>query len=418
MSQALPSSFPSPGRDAEESPAPGARRPDVPAVRGQLPPAVLRRSRLAGVTFVVGAAGLYAALVAGAVLAPYWPAQLACGIAAGFLIGTLFTVAHDACHGSFTGSDRLNRLLGRLCFLPSLTPFTSWEYAHNRIHHSYTNLRGRDYAWAPFSKAEFDRLPRLRQWLERHYRSWFGMGTYYLVEYWWKHLLFPPAAERAEMGHRRAFVLDRLLVAGFLLAQVAALWAWVASAEPADREAALTSFAGLVVAAVVVPFLVWNWLMGFIIFQHHNHPRVAWYASREEWDFFAAQVESTTHVQLPWAFEWVSGSIMQHTAHHVNPKVPLYHLTAAQHALEQAYPATIVAERWTMLSLARTLARCKLYDYENHRWLNFRGRGTTEPHPVVRAMREARASEVSSLCSAPKGRNALAPGEAQRSPGE
>jgi len=34
------------------------------------------------------------------------------------------------------------------------------------------------------------------------------------------------------------------------------------------------------------------------------------------------------------------------------------------------------------------LARCKLYDYENHRWLNFKGRPTTEPHPVMRKLQE------------------------------
>src|SRR5204863_9541889 len=69
---------------------------------------------------------------------------------AGLGIAMLFVVGHDACHGSFTPSRRLNGWIGRLAFLPSLTPFAGWEIGHNQTHHVYTNLKGRDYVWAPF----------------------------------------------------------------------------------------------------------------------------------------------------------------------------------------------------------------------------------------------------------------------------
>ena len=81
----------------------------------------------------------------------------------GMFIGTFFIVGHDACHGSLTPFDSVNRVLGRIAFLPSLAPYITWEFAHNRIHHSYTNWRGKDYAWAPFSKEEYDRMPAWRR---------------------------------------------------------------------------------------------------------------------------------------------------------------------------------------------------------------------------------------------------------------
>ena len=34
----------------------------------------------------------------------------------------LFIIGHDACHGSLTDHDLLNRVLGRIAFLPSLMP--------------------------------------------------------------------------------------------------------------------------------------------------------------------------------------------------------------------------------------------------------------------------------------------------------
>ena len=43
---------------------------------------------------------------------------------------------------------------------------------------------------------------------------------------------------------------------------------------------------------------------------------------------------------------------------------------------------------WTLAHHTSICRRCKLYDYENHRWLNFRGRPTSEPNPVLRALRE------------------------------
>ncbi len=366
-------------------------RPSVPQVRGQVPAEAARRSTGMGVLAFLVAGLLYGAAFYGTLAAPWWPLQMACAVLAGLFIGTWFITGHDACHGSLTPHDGLNQALGRVALLPAWTPFVTWHYAHNRIHHSYTNLREKDYAWAPFSKEEYDRLPWLRRVLERHYRSVWGLGTYYLVEYWLKHLLFLPAAERRDMKRPITFALDALLVAAFAALQVAAVLAWSAAAVPAEGWWGTVSAPGpLLALALLVPFAVWNWGMGFAIFQHHNHPRVAWYGDREEWDFFAGQVESTVHVQMPRLLEWLSAHIMQHTAHHVNPKIPLYRLTAAQRLLEQAYPEGIVAERWTLRGFGQVLGRCKLYDYANHRWLNFRGKPTTEPHPALRAYREIR----------------------------
>lgn len=385
MACALTTVSPSPSGEA-----PPPARPDVPAVRGQVPPALCQRSVALGVGILLVALAAYAASLAAILTAPWWPLQLAGGILAGLLISTLFVVGHDACHGSLTPRGWLNRILGRVALAPSLTPFTSWEFAHNRVHHSYTNLRGKDYAWAPFSLEEYNALSPLRRFLERHYRSFGGLGTYYLVEYWWKHLLFPAKEERRAMKRQGAFAFDLLLVAGFTMGQVWGVFAWSRLLPPASGFwAAFTSPAGLLTCLVVLPFLLWNWIMGFAIFQHHNHPRLAWYGNRQEWDFFAAHVESTVHIRLPQPLEWLSANIMKHTAHHVNPKIPLYRLQASQQCLEKAYADQIIVECWSIRGLGKTLAICKLYDYENHRWLNFRGRPTSEPNPVLRALREA-----------------------------
>ena len=143
---------------AKRAGATSPARPTVREVRARIPAEVSARSLALGLTVFFAALILYCAAVAAVLLAPWWPLQIACAILAGLFIATSFVVGHDACHGSLTPYDRLNKVLGRIAFLPSWTPYASWEFAHNRVHHSYTNLRGKDYAWAPLSKDEYDSL--------------------------------------------------------------------------------------------------------------------------------------------------------------------------------------------------------------------------------------------------------------------
>ena len=362
-----------------------APRPSVPEVRSQIPAEISARSLLLGMAVFVGALLLYAGALCCVLLAPWWPLQIVCSVLAGLFIATVFVVGHDACHGSLTPYEGLNQLLGRIAFLPSWTPYTAWEFAHNRVHHAFTNLRGKDYAWAPLSKPEYDRLSALGRWLQRHYRSLWGLGSYYLIEYWLAHLLFPTKAERQDMKRPLGFALDLVSVLVFIALELWALSLWCHTLVPSPSFwGPFTSLPAVLLVAIVLPFAVWNWGMAFAIFQHHTHPRAVWYAAREEWDFFAGQVESTVHAQMPRWLEWVSACIMQHTAHHVNRRIPLYRLARSQGYLERAYAEQIIIEPWSFAALGRTLARCQLYDYDNHRWLNFKGRQTIGPNPIMR----------------------------------
>src|SRR5262245_49426695 len=51
------------------------------------------------------------------------PLRFAAGLAAGVLLAVLFVVGHDACHGSFTSRRWLNLTIGRIAFLPTMTPY-------------------------------------------------------------------------------------------------------------------------------------------------------------------------------------------------------------------------------------------------------------------------------------------------------
>jgi omega-6 fatty acid desaturase (delta-12 desaturase) len=277
----------------------------------------------------------------------------------------LFLIGHDACHGSFFNNQKLNAILGRIAFLPSMTAYSLWEVGHNTAHHGFNNLKGRDQVWAPFSKAEFDALPRLRQSLERLYRSGLGWGAYYLVEMWWKKLYFP---SRKEIGSiRRKYTLDSLLVTitGLL---------WLAAVALTARATG-QSYMLLFTLAVVVPFLLWNAIMGFIVYVHHTNPRIAWFRNRQEWQRDRAYLTSTACVRFPFGIDRLMHSIMEHNAHHLNPGIPMFKLRAAKRVLHERFP-DLCEYRMNFQSYMDCVRRCKLYDFTNHAWLDFSGQVT------------------------------------------
>jgi hypothetical protein len=63
--------------------------------------------------------------------------------------------------------------------------------------------------------------------------------------------------------------------------------------------------------------------------------------------------------------------IMDHTAHHVDPRIPLYHLPDAQVAMENSYPSDVIVSPFSFPNLRKILRECQLYDYSQHRWLPF-----------------------------------------------
>ena len=305
--------------------------------------------------------------LAGAVLLDAWWARLLCGMAAGFVIGRLFVIGHDACHQSLTPHRRLNQWLGRIAFLPSLTPYSLWEVGHNVVHHGYTNLKGFDFVWAPCTAQEFAALTPIQRLLDRIYRSGWAPGLYYMNEMWWRRMFFP---SRTQMPtRRRVFLLDNLLVSGFALVWIAGL-AFIAGITGQDLlPVLLTGF--------VVPFLFWCAMIGFVVYVHHTHTEVQWHAERAAWSRAQPFVSTTVHLTFPLGIGSAMHHIMEHTAHHVDMTIPLYRLKGAQSTLEHMLPGRIVVQPFSWRWYFDTARRCKLYDFERGCWTDYAGEATS-----------------------------------------
>lgn len=316
---------------------------------------------------------LFTLAVAGVVALRHPALKLLCGGAAGFVIARLFILGHDACHQSFTAHRGLNRWLGRIAFLPSLTPYSLWDVGHNVVHHGYTNLRDFDMVWQPHTLDSYRALPPWRRALYRVYRSGWAPWLYYLIDMWWLRMYFP--SRRYMPSRRRVFVLDCLLVSAFAAA-------WIGLLLALARHTAQSPWL-LVATGFVLPFLVWNAMIGFVVYVHHTHPAIAWYEDKASWSAAQPFVSTTVHLRFTPFLGIDMGSllhhIMEHTAHHVDMGVPLYRLRRAQAILEEKMPGRIVVQRFSWRWYFDTARRCKLYDYAGGRWTDFEGRTTSRP---------------------------------------
>jgi acyl-lipid omega-6 desaturase (Delta-12 desaturase) len=352
-------------------------------LRAALEPYAVRSSTVAWALFLATMAA-YLAAVVGAVASEGIVPKLAAAVIAGAAISALFVIGHDAAHGAYTDGRRMNAVIGRIAFLPALHNYSLWQVQHNRLHHRLTNIKGFN-SWSPLTKAEYDGLPGWRRALERLYRGPLGFAPYYVVQRWWKDKFFPRG--RGITRRQPIFWLDFALLLAYLAIFVAVL---LLAASLSMRSALGTVFWGL-----LVPFAVWNAFMGATVYMQHTHERAPWFEAIDEWRLLAGQEEVTVQVVVPRWFGLISHHIMDHTAHHLHPKIPLYRLAAAQRRLNEILGERVIVQRFTLRYLLTTLARCKLYDYRAHRWLDFAGRATSDcnlpPHlSAASALPEAR----------------------------
>ncbi len=359
-----------PANAAPAWPAPLA--PDVPlphrkVIRSWLQP-LAERSTVRAIALLAADYAVLVALLVGVVLSGNaWP-MLLCGLGAGLVIARLFIIGHDACHHSLTPHRRLNKWLGRIAFLPSLTAYSLWDVGHNMVHHGFTNLKGVDFVWAPLTLQEFNALKPVRRLMERIYRSGWGPGIYYLVEVWWARMMFPPR-HQATQPAPAIFTVDCILVTACAMGWLAALGAAAVSSGQAVLPVLLAGFA--------LPLVVWFNLMGFVIYGHHTHVRVSWHDDRAAWQRAQPFVTTTVHLTFALKIGAVLHHIMEHTAHHVDMSIPLYRLPLAQAKLEELLPDRIVVQRFSWRWYFATARACKLYDFSRHCWTDFAGHVTS-----------------------------------------
>jgi len=308
---------------------------------------------------------LFLVSVIGAIMPESLALRFLCTTVAGIQISALFVIAHDCAHGAFFKKKGVNDIIGRLAMLPALHNFTMWRVVHNRWHHATPNVRGLN-SWSPMSPAEFHAAPSWRQLLERFYRTPAGFPFYYMIERWLSYKLLPGLSIPKHL--RPMAWRDFVVILVFLIV-------WLTAC------ASLGTASGRTVAASIglgfaVPYLLWSLLMAKTVYLQHTSPVVPWFAHEREFAEQAGQQDVTMYVHMPRWYGFISNEIMEHTAHHIHPKIPLYNLRSAQQELGDQLGGRLIQSTFYPATFLRALQVCKLYDYDRHCWCDFRGRVT------------------------------------------
>lgn len=288
-------------------------------------------------------------------------AVLGLEVLAALAVTALFVVAHDAAHGALFSSKRLNSIVGHVAMLPSWHVYEGWVLGHNRVHHNYTVRQGYDFVWHPYTPEEYAAMGPWGRLRHRFEWSWAGAGAYYIREVWWKKMIVgqPPAR------WRKAIRRDRFIVLGFVLA-AGALLTWLGWAQTGT----VAGTAWLVVRVLVLPYLGFSFMIGSLVHVHHVQPGIRWW-KRREWTKFKGQMEGTTILRTPPGLNFFFHWIMVHLPHHVDMRIPMYHLELAADAIKEAYPETVHDEPLSFREFIANSRQCKLYDYDAGRWLTY-----------------------------------------------
>lgn len=251
----------------------------------------------------------------------YWLALALTPLAAGFLI-RIFIIQHDCGHFAFFRSSRANGIVGFVCSVLTLAPYSSWRRQHDGHHGIWNDLDRRQSGADIYSSCL-----TVDEYLEMGFwgRLWYRVTRHPLVA----NVLLPPLVflllYRVPFDMPRTWRKERGMVHLTTLAIVAVMGALVA----------LLGYER--VLAVQLPVMVCAAIFGVWLFTvQHRGENVRW-ARHADWNPTSAALESSTFLRLPGVLRWFTGNIGFHHVHHLNSRVPNYRLPECHAALPELH---------------------------------------------------------------------------------
>lgn len=333
------------------------------AAVASIPASCYERPLRRGLAYFARDALLYAGGVAALLATDHPLALVPLWLLTGLAVSALFVIGHDAAHGALFDRPRVDTLVAQLAFLPSLHALAAWRLGHNRVHHGHTGRRHVDFVWHPLSPAEYAALPRPHRLRHRMEWSAWGAGLYYLRAVWWARMMRLVPAPR----FRRALRRDRVVVVATAALASAALLAHGAAAY-GTVAGALWTWAKV----LLVPWLVFTWIIGVTVYVHHIGPEVPWQAG-PGWTALRGQVDGTACWRLPAWLNFFWHNVYVHVPHHVDPRIPFYHLPRAAAALGAVLGDGVRPRRLRLADYVAITRRCKLFDFERGVWVGYAG---------------------------------------------
>lgn len=255
-----------------------------------------------------------------------------------------FIVGHECGHQAFSRTPWVNTVVGHLCMSPVLIGFHNWRRAHAH-HHAHTQMRGEDTDWPEQmpTRAAYDAGSPGDRWRARlAYGSFVGTILGFpvaMVRRTFMRALYPQV--KLSRRARRELALSNALMALASGGVIGGLWH-------------ACGFGGMI-RHYGIPMYLGMVLGTLFTYLHHSAPGARAY-DRHAWNPIRGQVAATFDVRFPAWFEWLFFHINRHVPHHIEPRIPWYHLPRATEALRAAVPELAADRRFSLRYLTRAWA--------------------------------------------------------------
>ncbi|MCB0618434.1 MAG: fatty acid desaturase [Saprospiraceae bacterium] len=278
----------------------------------------------------------------------YW-ITLGLAVINAFFLVRIFIIQHDCGHNSFFKWKKLNDVVGLACSFFSSIPYKYWARSHS-FHHAHNGqLEVRDIGDIhTLTVEEYRALPRLKRLGYRLFRNPLVMFVFGPIYY----LLVPLRLPMITLDGWRTVKWAQLYNNVYLLLAYAILIFAIGWKK----------FFLVHVPIVVIFGIIAIWF--FYVQHQHEQTYKQW---KDNWDYLLSSIRGSTYFKLPRLFQWLTGNIGFHHIHHLNSKIPNYHLEwcARENPIFQKHVTTITF--WQSL-------RCMfhhLWDEESQRMISF-----------------------------------------------
>nr|WP_256261546.1 fatty acid desaturase [Pseudomonas gingeri] len=278
---------------------------------------------------------------------------LGCGAAVALNI-RLFVIYHDYCHGALLKhanflAKAVFGFFGVFIFFPP----AQWARSHDEHHRTNSTLNFGAHSMTESYLSGYFMVVSTKQWatfsrkqkaLYKLRRSGFSMVLGLFV------FFVLPTLVKGVIDFRRCWTsfLSVLLHSVLLLG--------------------LYRFAGgASVFFYIASLLIATAVGSYIFYAQHNFQEAKIYAS-SDWDYLEAAFGSTSFFSMSRLGHWVTANIGYHQVHHVNSKVPFYHLPAAMEAIEGLAP--VHRTTWRITDIVKNLS-CHVWDEKKQRFIRY-----------------------------------------------
>jgi omega-6 fatty acid desaturase (delta-12 desaturase) len=267
---------------------------------------------------------------------------------AGFLM-RLFMIQHDCGHGSFFTSRRARDWTGFCIGILTLTPYQYWRKTH-AYHHAHSgDLDFRGFGDIDtLTVAEYRALAPMKRLGYRVYRNPLLLLTvgplFHFV-----------------IKHRFPWDIPR----DWRQAWRSVWWTNVGLAVIVITLGTTLGWGRFLAVQLPVTWITCS--LGVLLFYVQHQFEETYWHRHDEWDYFDAALEGSSHLALPRPLQWITASIGIHHIHHLNARIPNYRLEEVMNDHPEFQKATRITmvDAWRLLGLA-------LWDEERRELVSFR----------------------------------------------